>query len=183
MLRNLKARPLKRIPEPTKEVVEWQILSRGLDGEDELAKARKTMRKTFPDYLDVLKDYNKKLERVLSHNVGWAEIAIALNQIEFEGEGISPIEKKERVEADHKKHGRVEWGLVVGFEHLRVDEKIKRKLVYMTLGGVERKKEVLEAVREADPTTLFEIKEGPKGYPEDWDEEGKEMKEGFDDTF
>ncbi len=130
--RNIKIEPLRRIPEPPMSVIEFKLMSRGAEIED-LPRIRKAMLKKFPNYLTELKEYNKKLESIIDHNISWSSLAIAFNQITFIGDGICPLERKEVTEDDHKKHGRVEWLLAIDFEFFEIDDSIKRRIHYIPI--------------------------------------------------
>jgi hypothetical protein len=185
-----KIKPMLRIPEPPDEYKEWTNAVWKTSDSEAISKIAKGYRKKRPDFMDIVHDYLKKVESVADHNLAIAELSIALDQVEFKGEGMTPIQKVELRGLDHKKHGDVEWGLItkVRYRKKKNSEEMIPFYDYILLHP-ERFKAILDKLPEIKSAPLLPHMPGEKvlmpgggerGYPNEWDEIEKE---NDDDKF
>jgi hypothetical protein len=124
-------------------------MTRGIeDRPDLLDQKRRMLNKELEGATKEVNKYEFLLGKINEHNDGWAELALVLDQASFVGEGIAPIEKIEIKEADYKKHGGVQWMLVIGFEFWRVEEVMKSKKIYFPLNPEANKYDIMRALME-----------------------------------
>jgi len=83
-----------------------------LSEEEALNKIRKKLRKEFDGFDETIKSWYKNFKNALYHNLTWAEVAIAKNQVYFPSsqnteDFISPIKK-----VNESKIGNSQWRLI-----------------------------------------------------------------------
>jgi len=170
---------LKRVPEPTELYKKWRCLIWGdEDKPEQLEKGRRTLKKEYQDddAVKKIEEYEKKLKGIVNHNIQWAEMALAINKIDFDGEGMAPVEKIEVKETDKKKHGNTQWMLIVGFEFWMDEERTKSRKLYIPLDPENPKFDLirfLKKTREEKEDVDWKMRaagEEEKGYPESWDD-------------
>ncbi len=180
-VRNLKIEGLKRIPEPPEIYRKWRCLIRGdEDKSEQLGKAMRTLERQYKDDdpINKVEQYEKGLRSILDHNLKWAELALAADQVEFKEEGMAPIEKIEIREADWKKHGNTQWMLIFGFEFWMDDEKMKRRKIYIPLDPQNPKFDMLRFLKRQEKgknnldQKMAATGEGieERQYPIEWDQ-------------
>jgi len=172
-VKNIKIEALKRIPEPPDLYQKWRCLIRGdEENAEQLSKGRRTLRRESKDEEAIQKvlEYEKDLVRILRHNLQWAEMALAIDKVEFEGMGMAPVEKVEIRENDKSKPGTTGWMLISGFEFWMDGEKRKWRKVYMPLHPEDPKFDLLRALKgEEKREPVLMPGSGERGYPMEWD--------------
>lgn len=159
---------------------------RGIEDRPELLdQKRRMLNKELEGATKEVNKYEYLLEKINEQNGKWAELALVLDQVSFVGEGIAPIEKIEIKEADYKKHGGVQWMLVMGFEFWRVEEVMKNKKIYFPLNPEAKKYDIMRALieeKKQEPltSTLPFVRDGKMAaagetveeerYPASWDD-------------
>lgn len=168
----MKLEPLKRIPEAPEIYKRWRCMTRGVEDDREfLERSKRKLLKEFGDEdAKQIEKYQRRLEALTVHNIQWAEILIALNRIDFAGEGISPIEKVELRGKDRKKHGDTQWALVIGFEYRMEGNEVKHSKVYIPLDTESSKFDELRKINKKEGQRVLLSGSGERGYPPEWDE-------------
>jgi hypothetical protein len=123
----IEQKPLKRIPQPPDIYVKFRAITYGLD-QEEYERVSAKFYKENSGKQDIIK-YRKLLEKIVMHN-----FENSLNEnYKIEGEGISPIEKIEVIEADGKKHGKVKWMMIYDIEYFYHKDKLMQRKLYIPL--------------------------------------------------
>jgi hypothetical protein len=119
--------PLKRIPYPPTTYIEFKALTYGLDQEEYEKIKRKFLKEH--NCKKEIEDYSRLFESIINYNY---ENSISPNY-NFIGEGITPIEKIELIEADGKKHGNVKWMMIYDIEYFYHKDKLIQRKLYIPL--------------------------------------------------
>lgn len=128
----IETEPLTRIPEPPESYIEFKSLIYGLDDE-ERQHALRALYKKNPEWKREVGGYMIRLLNIRNYNLSWAEMALAEDNLRFQGSGIPPVEKIEIRESDGKKHGQIQWMLIIDFDYWREDGALKKKKIYIPL--------------------------------------------------
>lgn len=114
----IEQKPLKKIPNPPESVIEYLCNINGLSDQEKIFVKDKFFKK-YPQFEREVQDYFNNLQKINAYNYENSKFP----NFEFTGDGIIPIEKIEMIESDHKKHGYIQWMLIIGFEFFRKDER------------------------------------------------------------
>ncbi len=171
-VRKIKIEALKRVPDPPEIYQKWKCLINGdEDNPEQLSKGKKILRRESKDdeALKKVQEYEKKLMGILRHNLQWAEMALAVDEVEFEGIGIEPIEKVEVMEIN--KPPVIKWMVIAGFEFWMDGNTRRGRKLYLPLDPENSKFDLLRFVKggkKSGPTLM--PGSGEKGCPREYDD-------------
>lgn len=129
---------LLRIPKPPRSYVDYMAYLYGIRGHDELDIAVRAYYKKFPDDKSENCHYRSQLLRIAYENIMRAVCIWDPMDVNFSGEGITPLERIEVTGLDNLKHGRLIWMVVYDFEFWKQGGEVKARKLYIPL------KEIIE---------------------------------------
>ncbi len=171
-VRKIKIEPLRRIPDPPEIYQKWRALINGdEDNPEQLNKGKRILKRDSKDdeALKKVQEYEKKLIGILRHNLQWAEMALAVDEVEFEGIGMEPIEKVEVTEVN--KPPVTKWMVIAGFEFWMDGDTRRGRKLYLPLDPENHKSDLLryvKAEKKNGPTLM--PGSGERGCPREYDD-------------
>lgn len=126
----MEIKALIKVPAPPDPYVEMKCALGGLEGAM-LEEARKTFFKRLSEYASAIHEYIDRLQGIRNHNIAFAEYALAANKVNYAEdtlfeESLDPIERIMEKE-------RFQWVLLVDFDFMRAEERLKRRKVFTRL--------------------------------------------------